>query len=227
MRIAAVLTCALMVAQGCAAPPIAPGRPPLNQQYLVAPPDQLTITIRPEPAIERSVVVRPDGKISLDLIGDVTVDGRTIPEIQQEITQRISEFIVHPDVTVALAASNSREFYVWGEVQRAGRYKLIGDVTVADALALANGPGRFASLSTSRLVRPTGEVPQTYAIDLEAITYEGDGTTNYALQPGDIVYVPPNVWGRVGYTLGTVFFPLQQILGLGRSVYVQTQPIPN
>ena len=160
------------------------------------------------------------------MIGDVRVLGKTVPQIQEEIEARISEFIVHPDVTVVLDSSNSRVFYVWGEVGRPGSYRLIGDVTVADALALAGGPARFASLSSSRLVRPTGEIPLTFALDLEAITYKGDGTTNYELRPGDILYVPPNAWGRFGYALGMVFFPVQQILGLGRSVYVVSDPSP-
>ena len=224
MRLVVLLGFVILVAQGCAAPTASPGRPSADLEYHVAPPDVLSISVRPDPVILRTVTVRPDGRISLDLIGDLLVDGKTVPQIQKEIETRISEFIVHPDVTVVLDSSNSREFYVWGEVGRPGSYPLIGDLTVADALALANGPGRFASLSSSRLVRPTSELPLTFAIDLEAITFTGDGTTNYVLQPGDIVYVPPNTWGRIGYALGTIFFPLQQVLGLGRSVYVNTQP---
>ncbi len=226
MKLVALLGSVLLVAQGCAVPKGSPGRPPADLEYHAAPPDVLSIFVRPDPAILRTVTVRPDGKISLDLIGDMLVDGKTVPQIQAEIEARISEFIVHPDVTVLLESSNSREFYVWGEVGRPGSYRLIGDVAVADALALAGGPARFASLSSSRLVRPTAELPLTFAIDLEAITYMGDGTTNYPLQPGDILYVPPNIWGRFGYALGTIFFPIQQILGLGRSVYVVSNPSP-
>lgn len=224
MKVVALLGCVLLVAQGCASPGVSPGKPPPDLEYHVAPPDVLSIIVRPEPAIPRIVTVRPDGMLSLDLIGDVRVQGKTVAQIQQEIETRLAEFIVHPSVTVLLESSNSREFYVWGEVLRPGSYPLIGGVTVADALAHASGPARFASLSSSRLVRPTGEAPLTFAIDLEAITYEGDGTTNYQLQPGDIVYVPPNAWGKVGYALGTIFFPLQQVLGLGRSIVVTTQP---
>ena len=226
MKSVAQLLCVLLITQGCAGSVGPPARPLTDVEYHVAPPDVLSILVRPDPAIQRTVTVRPDGKISLDLIGDVRVFGKTIVQIQEEIEARMSEFIVHPDVTVLLEASNSRQFYIFGEVARPGSYRLIGDVTVADALAQAAGPARFASLSSSRLIRPTAEIPLTFKIDLEAITFKGDGTTNYELQPGDILYVPPNIWGRFGYALGTIFFPVQQILGLGRSVYVVSNPSP-
>lgn len=220
MRVTAFVALVLLVAQGCASPPAPPGRPGSEYEYRVAAPDVLGVIVRPEPAILRTLTVRPDGRISLDLVGDLYVEGMTVPEIQQAIETEVAKYIVRPDVTVLLESSASRQFYIWGEVVRPGAYPLIGDVTVAEAVALAAGPARFANLGSTKLVRPTGEVPLTFAVDLKAITLAGDGRTNYELQPGDIVYVPPNAWGRVGYALGTIFFPIQQILGLGRSVVI-------
>jgi protein involved in polysaccharide export with SLBB domain len=123
-------------------------------------------------------------------------------------------------VSVTLSESHSRHFFVFGEVRRPGKYPLIGNVTTLHALAAAGGATRFASLSSSRLVRPTPEQRLVYAVNLDEISRYGNGDTNYKLQPGDVVYIPPNAWARVGHALGVVFYPLQQILGLGRSTTV-------
>jgi polysaccharide export outer membrane protein len=195
-----------------------PGQPSLQAEYHIAPPDVLEITVRPEPLIEREVAVRPDGRISFDLIGDVEARGRTIPELRTEIAARLKEYIVQPDVTVQLKSSASRTYFVFGEVARPGAYPIIGDVTAVHALGVAGGATRMASLDSSRLVRPSSEGELTYPIYFGAITEAGYGQTNYLLQPGDVVYVPPNGFAKVGYALGIVFVPLQQILGLGGTV---------
>lgn len=211
-----VLLCALSI--GCTTPIGNPGVPSLQAEYHIAPPDTLTITVRPEPEIARTIVVRPDGRISFDLIGDVDVRGRTVDEVREEIARRLKEFIVQPDVTVVLAKSESRTYYVFGEVARPGAYALIGEVTALGALGASGGPTRFAAQDDARLVRPAPEGQLVYGVRFEAITQLGMGQTNYILQPGDVIYVPPNGFAKVGYALGVVFFPLQQILGLGGTV---------
>lgn len=210
------LVCSASLA--CMTPAGNPGTPSLQAEYHIAPPDTLTIMVRPEPEISRQLVVRPDGRISFDLIGDVEVRGRTVEDVRMEISRRLKEFIVQPDVTVLLAKSESRTYYVFGEVMRPGAYALLGDVTALNALGAAGGPTRFASQNDSRLVRPSTEGELVYGVHYESMTQSGYGQTNYLLQPGDVIYVPPNGFARVGYALGVIFFPLQQILGLGGTV---------
>ena len=200
---------------GCTAPKLIPGAPPSEPQYLVQPPDVLTISVRPAPEIQREVMVRPDGFISFDLVGEIEVGGKTIAQIHSEITKRIRKYIVHPDVTVLLAGSNSRKFYVFGEVRRPGAYPLIGRVRVVEALAMAGGPGQLAAIGRARLTRPSSEGDEAYHVDFEAITEDGSGATNFSLQPGDVIYVPASISGSIGYAIGNIFFPIQQIFGLG------------
>lgn len=215
-----VLRCAalLIVASLCAACASNPGHPsaPSGQAaYHIAPPDTLMIVVRPEPAIQRELVVRPDGRISLDLIGDVDVRGRTVEDVRNEVMRRLKEFIVQPDVTVTLTKSESRMFYVFGEVMRPGAYPLIGDVTALYAFGVAGGSTKFAAENSATLVRPTPEGDLTYPVYLKAISRYGEGETNYLLQPGDVIYVPPTWSGAIGYAIQTIFFPLQAVLGLG------------
>ena len=218
------LLAATAAALGCTSPSGRPGTPSLQAEYHIAPPDQLTVTVRPEPEIVRTVVVRPDGRISFDLIGDVDVRGRTVGQVRDAIATRLKEFIVQPDVTVVLARSESRTFFIFGEVLRPGAYPLIGEVTALGALGAAGGPTRFASQDASRLVRPAPEGRLVYGVRYEAITQSGAGVTNYVLQPGDVIYVPPNFFARVGYALGVVLFPIQQIVGLGNAAYRSSSP---
>jgi polysaccharide biosynthesis/export protein len=202
---------------GCVASGGNPGMPSMQAEYRIAPPDTLTVTVRPEPEIVREVVVRPDGRISLDLIGDVDVRGHTTSEVREEITRRLKDFIVQPDVTVALKKSESRTFYIFGEVMRPGAYPLIGDVTAVYALGMAGGSTKFASENGASMVRPSTEGRLTYPVFYKSITREGDGRTNYMLQPGDVIYVPPTISATIGYAIQNIFFPLSAIFGLGGS----------
>ncbi len=203
---------------GCTTSSGSPGVPSLQAEYRVAPPDVLEVTVRPDPQIQRELTVRPDGRVSFDLIGDIEARGRTVEEIRIEIATRLKEYIVQPDVTVLLKVSNSRSFFILGEVNRPGAYPIIGDVTAVHALAAAGGPTRMAATDSARLVRPSPEGELTYPIHFSAITESGYGHTNYLLQPGDVVYVPPNLSARIGYAIQLIFFPIQQVLGLGGTV---------
>jgi polysaccharide export outer membrane protein len=204
---------------GCVSPAVpAPGRPPTEPEYRIAPPDVLSVSVRPAPEINRKLVVRPDGKISFDLVGDVEVAGKTVREVRDVIEDRLKEFVVHPDVTVILDESKSRRFYVLGEVYRPGAYTLVGDVSALRAIAGAGGVTRFANKGGIRLVRP-GTPGVAYEVDFDDISRYGNAETNHPLQPGDVIYVPPNGFASVGYAIGIVLFPIQQIIGLGSGFY--------
>jgi polysaccharide export outer membrane protein len=208
----------LLASAGCFSTPM-PAQPPERLlEYRLAPPDVLRITIRPDPPIEREVTVRPDGRISLDLVGDIVAEGKTVDEIRGEIDAKLRQYIVSPQVTVVLSASNSRRYYVFGEVARSGAYPLVGRVTVVDALASAAGETRFAALNSTRLVRISSERSAVFVVHLEDIRSSGDGTTNYELRPGDVIYVPPSTSARIGYAISAIFFPLQAVLGLAQPV---------
>ena len=101
---------------------------------------------------------------------------------------------------------------------RPGAYPLIGDVTAVYALGMAGGSTKFASEDSSTLVRPSPEGRLTYPVYFKSITREGDGATNYMLQPGDVIYVPPTIVGARSATRSrTSSSRSQPILGLGGS----------
>ena len=214
--LASLVALALAALAGCASTPT-PAPPPsrADRPYLVGPPDDLLITIRPEPAIVRQVVVQPDGKISVDMVGEVQAGGRSMTEISNEIARRISPYIRTPQVTVSLVESKSIAITILGQVQRPATFPLQREMRVSEALGLVAGPTELGAASRIRLVRQTAGKPQVLKVDLDAIR-GGDLRTNHVLEAGDIIHVPPTVSASIGLAFRQAFFPLQQILGLGQ-----------
>jgi polysaccharide export outer membrane protein len=200
-------------ALGCAttwAPSPVVDTPP---SYRVGAPDSLTITILPEPAIEAGVQVRPDGMITVPLIGDVAAGGRTIPEITDEVEKRIARFKRDPHVTVALTAAESTDIVILGEVRRQASFPLVKETRIVEAIGLVGGTTAFSSDRKIRVIRTKNGVPKVLLVNLHAIR-KGDLSTNLMLEPGDFIYVPPTLWARFGYALNTLLFPLQPFMGV-------------
>lgn len=198
---------------GCSSttgPPAAPAPHP----YRVGPPDELVITILPDPIIERTVVVRPDGMISIDLIGDLPAAGRTTEEIAADIERRISRFKRNAKVTVALAQSRSAQVTVLGEVGRPSTFALERETRVVEALGQVGGPTIFAAKSRIRVIRFQDGKASVFRVNLSAME-GGNLQTNILLAGGDLVYVPPTISATIGHALGNILYPFQQIFGLG------------
>jgi polysaccharide export outer membrane protein len=211
---AATLALLLVAAQGCTTyNPIPPPKRGAYAAYRVGAPDVLEVTVLPEPVIQRKVTVRPDGMISLDLIGDVPAGGRTIDEIAADIEQRISRFKRDAAVTVALSQAMSTDVTVFGEVQRPNTFPLTRETRVAEAIGLVNGETMFARTGKIRVIRSGGGESFVYLVNLNHIR-RGDLSTNMLLLPGDIVYVPPNIFARIGYAVNALLFPFSPFMGM-------------
>jgi polysaccharide export outer membrane protein len=216
-RIAGLALLALWAALGCAsyqpAPPPVEGSIPV---YRVGAPDQLEVTVLPDPPIERRVLVRPDGMISLDLIGDVPAGGRTLEEIAADIEQRMSRFKLDASANVRLAEAASTAVTVFGEVRTPRAFPLTKETRVAEAIGMVGGETIFARTAKVRVIRSAGAESAVYVVNLNVIR-AGDLSTNMVLRSGDIVFVPPNVFARIGYAMNTLFMPFQPFLGVAYS----------
>jgi len=207
-------------AVGCAAAQPAPPAPISTPTYRVAPPDQLLISVLPEPVIDRTVIVRPDGKISIDLVGDVEAAGRTTEEIAKEIQTRIGKFKRDAVVTVSVTSALSSTVTILGEVDNPSSFPLTKDTRVIEALGKVGGPTHLAATNRIRVIRTTENVTSITNVDLDAIE-AGDLRTCIMVQGGDIIYVPPTIMAEAGYWLAGIFFPFQQLLGFGSQVAVK------
>lgn len=196
---------------GCARTTTPPPAAPPIENYVVGAPDQLSVHILPEPEIERVVRVRPDGKISVDLIGDVQAAGLTPRQIAASIQERIANFKRDAAVSVSVVDSPSQFVTVYGEVSVPGTFPLVSEMRISEAIGRVGGTRPFASENKIRIVRTNGAETQVLRIRLKDIS-KGDLSTNIVVEEGDLIIVPPTVLARIGYAIQMVFFPFQPLL---------------
>lgn len=159
-----------------------------NGDYRLGPGDKLRIEVYKDAQLSQSVQVRPDGKITMPLIGDLEATGQTPLELRDNIATKLKEYINKPSVTVIVVEATAATAFVMGEVNHPGAVSLQGGaLTVIQALALAGGLKDFADVKGIRILRKSGSGAQTINFNYkEAIR----GSTPVYLRPGDTVVVP-------------------------------------
>lgn len=159
--------------------------------YTIGPNDVLTISVWQEKDLSATLPVRPDGKISLPLIGQVQASGYTPLEFQQVLTEKLKTYIDHPRVTVVVDKVLSRTYNVLGKVIKPGAYPLDQPTTVLDALALAGGPAEFANTKKIYVLRYKKDGSRwIYPFNYKQVIKGHLPWENIRLQPGDTVVVP-------------------------------------
>jgi polysaccharide export outer membrane protein len=210
VRGAAVLAVSLLAMACMHKPASAPDVKYLD--YLVGPPDRLIVTVLPEPPVVENVVVRPDGMITVQLVGDVPAGGKTTDQIAADIQNRIGRFKRGALVTVALAGAESAMVTVLGEVRSPTTFPITRQMRISEVIGTVGGPAPFANGDEIQLVRP-GSPPKVIEVDLDAII-DGDLRSNVQVYGGDIVYVPPTILAEIGYAIQQVLFPFTPFLGV-------------
>jgi polysaccharide export outer membrane protein len=166
--------------------------------YFIGVDDMLQINVWKNPDVSVTVPVRPDGKISVPLVGDVVAGGKEPMEVAEEIRQSLSKFIREPQVAVILTQLNSHEFIsrvrITGAVNRPSSLPFRQGMTVLDAMLQAGGINDFAAANSARLYRKEGNETEQYDIYLNDILNSGQLETNYMLLPGDIITVPERLF---------------------------------
>jgi polysaccharide export outer membrane protein len=159
--------------------------------YIIGAEDQLNINVWKEPEMSKQVPVRPDGMISLPLLGDIKAVGYTPLQLQDQITQQLKKFISDPQVTVIVTEVHSLTFNVVGEVEKPGYYPLTRRMTVLDAIALSGGFKDFAKTKKIYVLRagPNGQ-QERLPFNYKNVIKGKNSQQNIELQPRDTVVVP-------------------------------------
>jgi len=173
-------------------------RDALTPEYRIAPGDVLQVFVWKEAELSRDVRVRPDGYVTVPLIGDLFAVAKTLKGLTSELTQALSQFVNSPVVTVTLTDSSALRFYVVGEVGKPGEFPLVGRTTVMQALSVAGGFKEYAKSEDVKILRQelsvTGGRTQTREIVLpinyKEIAQGRNLHQNFALKPGDVIVVP-------------------------------------
>lgn len=173
-------------------PPVSDGGS--HEEYRLGVGDAIEINVWRNADLSRSVQVRPDGKITLPLVGDIVAADLTTTQLSQNITASLSGYVKSPQVTVIVVNSSSTDFQrrvrITGAVKSPQSLPFREGMTVLDLVLLAGGPNEFASSNKAKLYRKVNGVVKVYPIKLDDLMNDGDVVTNYPLQPADIVTVP-------------------------------------
>lgn len=157
-------------------------------EYRLGPEDQIQFFVWKEPDLSTTVVIRPDGKISLPLIGEVEAVGKTAHQLQDETTKRLRQFVTDPAVSVIVTQVNSPKISVLGQVKRPDVYRLKQRMTVLDAIALAGGFTEYADRDKVVIIRNGKWGAQRIKLNLKPLIKDGGSSLAY-VQPADTVYV--------------------------------------
>ena len=167
-------------------------------EYKIGPGDELYINVWQNPDLSLSVPVRPDGRISVPLVGDANAVGLSAEKLAAQLSQQLTKFIRSPEVTVIVTSAVSAEFFtrvrITGAVQSPQSIPYRQRMTILDLLLQAGGLTPFASGDNAILYRKTDNGTKQYPIKLNRIIKQGDISTNYELLPSDILIVPESVF---------------------------------
>ena len=162
----------------------------ISDVYTVGIDDVLKINIFHPETISTTVTISPDGYFFFPYIGSIEAKGKTLLEIQKDVTRALAQgYMKYPVVSVTLEASRSRKFYVFGEVMRPGMYLLEDKTDVIKAISMAGGFTKYGSTNKIKLLRPNDKQGfEQIKINFDAII-NGSIEENHMLQTGDILFI--------------------------------------
>lgn len=198
------LLATMLVVAACATtgantvPPPGPTAGVSNTPYHIGVDDILEVSVWQNPDLGTKGPVRPDGMISVPLIGDVQAGGKTPEEVAAAVKERLQNFVRDPQVAVIVSELRSHEYLsrvrITGAVRQPISVPYRQGMSVLDAVLAAGGTTEFAAADRTELYRKEGSGSKAYAVRLDKILKTGDLTTNYPVQPGDVITVPERVF---------------------------------
>ncbi len=157
-----------------------------HKTYIIGAEDRLLIRVWREPEVSGGVIVRPDGMITLPLIGEVQAAGKTPEDLKEVVTERLSEFLTRPEVLVSVTGVRSKKFYITGQVNRTGAFPLVVPTTILEALSAAGGFQQWANTKKIIILRGDKRIPFNYKEVIKGKNLE----QNIYLENGDHILVP-------------------------------------
>jgi polysaccharide biosynthesis/export protein len=161
-----------------------------DANYVIGAQDVLDVSVWKEQDISRVVPVRPDGKISLPLLNDVTAAGLTPAQLAAQLTESLKKFITNPQVTVIVTTINSQRVYILGEVTRPGAFPLLPNMTVLQALSSAGGFTQFAREKSIYVLRTEEGKQVKHPFNYKDVVNGKNADQNIVLKAGDTIVVP-------------------------------------
>jgi len=163
-----------------------PGAAPVDARtYVIGAEDVIFVRVWRDNDVSGQFLVRPDGRISVPLIGDVTAAERTPEQLEKDISERLSKFIRDPQVNVGILAVGSKKYFILGEVNKPGSFPLVVPTNVLEALVNAGGFRDFAN--TTKILILRGD--KHFTFNYKQVTHGKKPEQNLLLEPGDKIIV--------------------------------------
>jgi polysaccharide export outer membrane protein len=157
--------------------------------YVIGASDVLTVTVWKEPGLSGTLLVRPDGMISLSLIGDIQASGLTPLQLADQIAAKLKKFIQDPNVSVVVGQIHSKVIYLLGEVEKKGPVEMTPGMTLLEAIGSAGGLTDYANSKKIYILRNDAGTHQKIPVHYKE-ALKGDSTLNLVLKAGDTIVVP-------------------------------------
>jgi len=162
----------------------------VGADYTIGPDDVLSVVFWREPDLSAEVVVRPDGKISLPLINDITASGLTPAQLREILTEQGKKLVAEPNVSIVVKQINSRKVFITGNVERPGPYSLGAGMTVLQLIALAGGLREYADSKKIVIMRTEAGRSVSLPFNYNDVSKGKNLQQNVELKRGDTVIVP-------------------------------------
>ncbi len=161
-----------------------------QENYQLGPEDNIEISVWKEPELTKQLVVRPDGKISYPLVGEIQAAGMTVKQLQDEISKRLAKYVTDANVTVILLKTQYYKVFVTGKVNKPGDFIVGRPTDVMQAISMAGGLTPFASPKSIVVLRKVGGKEEMFPFNYNAVSRGESLEQNRTLLPGDVVVVP-------------------------------------
>jgi polysaccharide export outer membrane protein len=177
-------------ASGRSAVPVTPADVAVGDDFVIGAEDVLGILFWREADFSGDVAVRPDGRITLPLLGDMVAAGVTPTALRDQIQTAATKYLTDPNVTVVVRQVNSRKVFITGEVAQPGAYPLMGPRTVMQMISLAGGLTQFADSKKISILRQEEGRTRAFTFNYKDVAQGKNVQQNIQLQPGDTIVVP-------------------------------------
>ncbi len=158
-----------------------------DSEYRLGPEDVIEVFVWKEDDLTTSTVVRPDGKVTVPLVGEIVASNKTAGELEEEIKAKLLKYLTLPVVNVVVKEVNSPKVSVFGEVNKPDVYRIKQKTSVFDVIAQAGGFTEFAKREKVIVIRNDAKNPEKFNLNLKEMINNGGGV--FYVQPGDTVYV--------------------------------------
>jgi len=174
-------------------------------RYRITPGDVIELRFPFVPELDQTLAVQPDGYVTIREVGDLRVQGRTLPELRTDLLTAYGPIIREPVFTVLLKEFEKPYFVAAGEVTRPGRYELRGATTLTQALAYAGGPNNQARVSEVVIFRHhTEDTVAVQQVNVKEMYAKRDLSEDPLLRPGDTIFIPKSTLGKLSPILSKI-----------------------